>query len=582
MRTVHLTHLLVLLCVLAWGSVLRAGTKTWDGKHATDAIEVTVVYFVPADRTPLSDWRQRVDYFCRRIELFHEREFQGQSTLKTKVHAAPLISALTTDKLRRGDGDAIYFRTLEETDKRLKFAQDKPAAFPILLVLSDINWRPLDDFFRLKPQDDRFVFEGNYSRRGEHFPGAEAGGARAAYLAEERKGWGLVSADGWRVPYRGSDCVVYHEGCGHTVGLPHPKDGNGSVMSLGQYEGWLSESWVDQDQKERLGWKDEKFVLTPALELYTAFRALPQPTVPRPGEQVVLHLDWPKDAKVRSLRVRLQTSLDAPWVEVPQQWQGDAPEAATLGTFDRAAPISYRLDAQLKNGASTELWGYLQVRDERESPPMPYSLSPDLITQQVTKDGVTVSVPKDEVDLLAMADPKACWTDGEWSKEGSKLLSPKRYGARLELPYTPPEEYRLNVIFEPLDEPNGLLFGLRSGRSRFVTLFNYTPDAEAKSAIENVGGRNVDNETTFTGRLLLKDRTSQAIITVTKSGVHGTVDGRTILDWKGSPDELSLSDYWSTPNENALFLGAYDCRYRFHRLTLEPISGSGSVIKKAE
>jgi len=567
----------VLLCLLTFAQALQAGTTTWDGKHATDAIEVTVVYFVPSDRTPLADWRERVDYFCRRIVLFHAREFGGQSVLSTQVHPEPLVSALTSAQLRQGNADAIYLRTLQETDKRLKFAQDLPEAFPILLVLSDINWRPLDDFYRLKLHEGQLVFEGNYNQ-GAHFPGAESGGARAAYLADQRKGWGLVSADGWRVPYRGSDCVVYHEGCGHTVGLPHPKTANGSVMSLGQYQGWLSESWLENDQKQRLGWQDKKFVAPPEQELFSEFRALPQPAVPRPGQPVVLKCDWPNNARVKWLRVRLQTAIDGPWIEVPQQWAGGAPATATLGTFDRATPISYRIEAQLENSASTELWGYLQVRDFPQSPPLPRPLPPELVAAAKKEDEIA-NLPQEEVDLLALADPKTCWMQGEWSRTDGKLLSPKRFGARLEIPYSPSSEYRLNAILEPLDEPNGLLFGLLSGSKRFVSLFNYARGDDALSAIENLGGRNVGNETTFTGRLLQKNRLSQVVITVTKSGVHAAVDGRTILNWKGSPDELSLSDYWSTPQKNALFLGAYDCRYRFYRFTLEAISGQGQLIE---
>ena len=260
MRSVqsHSRQLVVALLLTVAGLFPRpllAEIKTWDGKHSIEKIAVTVVYFVPRDREPLPDWKERVSYFCRRIERFHEREFQGQSTMKTAMRPEPFQSARTTDQLRGGDANFIFFQTLREVDEALHFGRDERTAFPILLVLSEINWRPLDDFFRVKPTGDGgWKFEGNYSN-GRHFPGAEAGGARATYLANRGVGWGLVSADGWRVPYRGTDCVVYHEGCGHTVGLPHPEPGNNSVMSLGQYHGWISESWLDEAQKKKLGWK---------------------------------------------------------------------------------------------------------------------------------------------------------------------------------------------------------------------------------------------------------------------------------------------------------------------------------------
>jgi hypothetical protein len=191
-----------------------------------------------------------------------------------------------------------------------------------------------------------------------------------------------------------------------------------------------------------------------------------------------------------------------------------------------------------------------------------------------------VASPEEELDLLAIADPAECWSVGDWSKSGGRLVSPKQYGARLELPYVPPPEYRLTLIVEPLDDPHGLILGQRSGGNRFVTLLNFTRANASRSAIENVDGRNVGNETTFTGSLFRKDRPSQAIVTVRKDEVTMSVDGRTVVHWRGSPDRLSLSEYWNTPNESALFVGTYDCRYRFHRITLESISGEGKMLAR--
>ena len=573
--------LAVCFCLVAV-NVLGAETHTWDGKHPTGQIEVTCVYFVPSDRTALVDWQDRIDYFRHRLEQFHAREFGDQSTLTTMLHKEPLISRRSTAELRAGDANAIYHRTLSETDERLTFAQQKRSAFPILLVFSDINWRPLDDFYRLHPEGGELKFEGNL-RQLEHFPGATSGGARAAYLANRGVGWGLVSADGWRVPYRGSDCVVYHEGCGHTVGLPHPEPGNHSAMSLGQYHGWLSESWLNKDQKLTLGWEpgDEETSST-QLNLFSQFRALPEPVCPQPGEAVKLKLRWPVEVAVKSLRVRFQTSLEGPWIEVPQSWEGAAPQVASLPTFDRPTPVSYRVDAQLDAGETAELWGYFQVRNEAQENPQPLALSTDLQPRTASDEtSIITQWPTNEIDLLALADPETCWMHGKWVREEHRLLSPKMFGARLELPYTPPEEYRLTLIVEPLDAPNGLILGQRSGSQRFVSLFSYRPGEEGLSAIENVDGRNVGNDTTFSGSNFQQNRPAQVVVTVRREQVTMSVDGRKIVDWKGKSDRLSLSDYWKTPADTALFLGAYDCRYRFHRVTLEPLKGEGKVLTKA-
>jgi len=100
-----------------------AATTTWDGQHDTSRIDVTVVYFVPADRQPLPDWRERAAYYCRRIEQFHEREFQGRSALTTDLIDEPLISRRTTPQLRQGDANAIFFSTLREAAERRRVDQ---------------------------------------------------------------------------------------------------------------------------------------------------------------------------------------------------------------------------------------------------------------------------------------------------------------------------------------------------------------------------------------------------------------------------------------------------------------------------
>ncbi len=579
----HLFAFVAFLLPLNFVTKLSAELKTWDGKHSIDKIDVTVVYFVPKDREPLPDWKERVNYFCRRIERFHEREFQGQSTMRATMRAEPFRSARSTDQLRNGDANFIFFQTLGEVDEALQFARGERSAFPILLVLSEINWKPLDDFFRVKPIDSGWKFEGNYSN-GRHFPGAESGGARATYIAGRGVGWGLVSADGWRVPYSGSDCVVYHEGCGHTVGLPHPEPGNNSVMSLGQYHGWISESWLDEAQKKRLGWNPPEKPFDRKTDLFSTFTALPEPRVPKPNEPVSLKLTWPEPARVKSCRVRLQTDVLGPWLEVASFTPSESdlrPDKLNLGRFDRATPVSYRVDAVLDDGRDVELWGYFQVREKTDVGPTPPAGTASSDVKRVTdKLAEKPARPQDAIDLLALVDVSKDKVSAEWQKESAQLLSPKAFGARLELPYQPPDEYELTVIAEPLDEPNGLLLGQRSGANRFAALLSYSAGkGEPANALENIDGQNVGNASTVRREVLVKGRPSQIICTVRNGSVTVTCDGHELIQWRGDSKRLSLSDYWKTPNEATLFLGAYDCRYRFSRVTLTPLSGEGRKLR---
>ena len=114
------------------------------------------------------------------------------------------------------------------------------------------------------------------------------------------------------------------------------------------------------------------------------------------------------------------------------------------------------------------------------------------------------------------------------------------------------------------------------GRERVVS----AGDGSPASALENIDGKNFGgNATTVRRDVLVKGRPSQIVCTVRKDSVTVTCDGHELIRWQGDSRRLSLSDYWKTPTDSALFLGAYNCRYRFSRVTLVPLSGEGTKLR---
>lgn len=558
---------------------------TFDGRHSIAVVRATVVYFLPADREPLPDWRERIEWLCDRLRRFHHREFAGLSRLETAVRPEPFRSALATAAVRSGDADAVFFRTLAEVDAAIDVGRDADGAFPVLVVLSDVNWRPLDDFTRLAPDGGGWRFDGAISEDGIHVPGAAAGGSRAVYLPDRGRGWGLVSGDGWRVPCRGSDCVVYHEGIGHAVGLPHPDAADGSVMAFGQYRHSLPQSWIDAGQKAALGFVEPERA-PPRDEVFDRFVAVPEPAVPRPGEKVALRLS-PAELVPEGTRVEVQTGLRSPWISIPADAAALRAGLVSLGRFDRPGGVAWRVVGPAARGGAREAdaspataWGYFQVRSEPGLPPPPAEID------TTDRAFLPVDPPGSEVDLLALVDPRRDRVAGEWRRtergERVELECTRGFGARIEIPYSPPEAYRLTLIVEPVDEPHGLTLGLRSGGHRFLALLGFGESSPRASALENVDGRNVaGNPTRVEGDLFVRHRPSAIVCTVLPGGVTVEVDGRRRIEWRGAADRLSLSDYWRTPREEALFLGAYDCGYRFLRVTLEPLAGEGRTLPAA-
>jgi len=206
-----------------------------------------MVYFVPQDRTSRCHWRERVGYYAQRIERFHAREFDGLSRLTVVIREQPFLSPRSSAELRAGDADFIFFETLREVESALAGEFPQPGVFPVLLVLSDINWRELDDFYRLRlvgasiNSRARSSTAGTFRRRIGGRPLVVSAGARTR-LGTGQRGWLARAVQRFRL--RGLP-----RGCGTSVGLPHPDPGDGSVMSLAQYQFWINQSWVEESQR---------------------------------------------------------------------------------------------------------------------------------------------------------------------------------------------------------------------------------------------------------------------------------------------------------------------------------------------
>ncbi|MGE0398151.1 MAG: hypothetical protein AB7T06_15725 [Kofleriaceae bacterium] len=377
--------------------------KTRDG-HSLDSIAVTAVYFVPRGREPLADWRDRIAYYCRRMEQFHAREFVGQSKLLTTIHPEPLRSARSSSELRIGDPTFTFLQTVGEAEKAVGFRAGE--GFPVLLVFSDINWGEVDDFYRLHGS----TFAGKI-KHGRHHPGTPLGGSSATYVGGRGVGLALVSADGWRVPYTGSDCVAYHE-TAHAFGVPHPAERDETVMSEAQYLGWLNETRIGDREKLALGWQRDRVNRN---DLFSSLTATIDPPVPKPGEMVTLKLSQEVHGEVA-----WQTALDGPWTT-----RAIFGESLALDAFSAPTPVSYRVRAD-----DVELWGYFQVRERAELAPQP----PEPFTVP----------PRREVENLLTATLQ--------NLSGRKVIEREL-----------PAAYALLLVVTPREDNAGLVVGLHQG-----------------------------------------------------------------------------------------------------------------------
>jgi hypothetical protein len=350
-----------------------SGVAEMHTRSATDSIkviDVQVVYYLPNDSIPLDDWHDRIEYLMRRAQKFHNREFEGQSQFNYSIYAEPFVSSATLAGLPKDDVNKFYWYMINEVwhSGKLNFEAD---AFPIILLLSDNNFSPsYNDWTRVCSGEGCTFAEphskcaGYVNSEGEDRPGSRCGGSRSVFWPQKHIGLGLVTADGWRVPMVGSDCVVYHEGIGHSIGLPHPEPINNSIMGLAQYHGSINQTWIDEDQKLDLGWKEEDSVDHDSL--FSTFSVSHSPLRPSATDPVHITASFPKRFIPTKIETEYQRNIREPFQKIGPNYTIEEDDYINISWIIDPVPqgesVAYRIRIETTNGEKEELWSYYKIR----------------------------------------------------------------------------------------------------------------------------------------------------------------------------------------------------------------------------
>ena len=184
------------------------------------------------------------------------------------------------------------------------------------------------------------------------------------------------------------------------------------------------------------------------------------------------------------------------------------------------------------------------------------------------------------INLLRMIDPARDAVEGDWTKEGRALVCAPGPQVRIEIPYTPPEEYDLTVVAHRVQGNDAVVVGLVHPQSQFAIWIDAHP---VKGPFTGFGllDRQVIEKSPVSakGTHLTNDRPNTIICSVRKDGVTLSVDGNKVLDWKGNLNRLTEAYLWKTKTPKALLIGAWGSQVRFTKIVLTPVSGSGKKLK---
>lgn len=175
-------------------------------------VRVVTYYAVPSDRVPLTEqvWQPRLTQYMTRITNFHNQQFSNFSTASYKL--AP--TAIRLDKTSKELRDSDYFNYI---CKQAAARDKRPAeAFSTYLIFAD--WGMKDN-----TRDNCAI---PYCTEGtDRLTYQQCGGDGGAYIENPTRnktyGCGIVSESTWKGSKPGVTSVMYHEGLGHPLNMPH-------------------------------------------------------------------------------------------------------------------------------------------------------------------------------------------------------------------------------------------------------------------------------------------------------------------------------------------------------------------------
>lgn len=208
-----------------------------------------------------------------------------------------------------------------------------------------------------------------------------------------------------------------------------------------------------------------------------------------------------------------------------------------------------------KGESATHAWDseILAIESQRQKPPRPVPTAAGKV-----------------VDLLKLIDPKLDAVDGDWQLSGGGLVSPLGTEVRLQVPYSPPEDYELRVTAARVSGDDSLSIGLLvDGRQVAIALDRF---AGTQSGMQRTDGENTDrNCTGRPGRVFSDEQPKEVICTVHPRSVRVECQDRVLVDWHGDAGRLSLEPQLATPDAACLLLNAWNTEYLISKYELRPL-----------
>ena len=138
------------------------------------------------------------------------------------------------------------------------------------------------------------------------------------------------------------------------------------------------------------------------------------------------------------------------------------------------------------------------------------------------------------IDLLKLIDPTVDALKGSWTLRDGKLTGAGNVFTRIEIPYEPPEEYDIRVVFKRVSGDRSVsVIGSAAAHQFTWTMGGSQNTTCGFEMIGDLGSSDPKNPTSKHAKSwLVNGQEAVCIVKVRKDGAEAYLDGKLISTWK--------------------------------------------------
>jgi hypothetical protein len=185
---------------------------------------------------------------------------------------------------------------------------------------------------------------------------------------------------------------------------------------------------------------------------------------------------------------------------------------------------------------------------------------------------------QDAKHLVPLVDVQKDAVAGLWKIEGDALVCSKTGTGKIQLPYEPPAEYDLRVVFKRTDGNDMLLQFLSGCGKHFLWCLSHSNNSV--SGLTQVRGQGANTNPTATKHKVAQNKKITTVVQVRKDGVKLFVDGKLLTHWKTDYSDMGYPAQWKIKDETHLGLCNANSQTYYYALDVRDVTGQGKTLRQ--